>query len=95
MPAAVNMEAWQQMEDTRQDGTIQSINKDRGYGFIIGADGNKYFWHFNSLMDLQLTEIEAGQTVSFILRDTGHPGGPIADRIYTNQQNIINLKENN
>ncbi len=92
MPAAVNMESRQALEATRQDGTIKSVNKDRGYGFITGADGFKYFWHLSSLMDRHLIELKEGDTVSFILRDTGHPGGPVADRIYFNNQNIITIK---
>ncbi len=95
MPQVINIDEWQQMENTRQGGMIDAIVKERGYGFIIGADGNKYFYHLTGLMDCQFTDLLSGDVVTFITRDTGHPGGPIADRIYTNQQNIINLKENN
>ncbi len=92
MPQAVNIDEWQALEDTRQTGQIIHIVNDKGYGFVQAADGKKYFWHLTALMDKQFTELTAGEEISFILRDTGHPGGPVADRIYFNKINIINLK---
>jgi cold shock CspA family protein len=86
---AVDIEAWQELEDTRQDGEIEKIIHNRGYGFLVAEDGRRYFWHLTALMNKQFTDLRIGEAVSFVLRDTGHAGGPIADRIYSQDNNNI------
>ena len=51
-------------------GTIKKI-MDKGFGFITPEDGGKdIFFHSNSLVDVQFTELREGDAVSFEVEDT-------------------------
>jgi len=92
----LSIEKWQELEATRQPGEIDFIRRDKGYGFVSGQDGNRYFWHLSALMDRQFTDLEIGDKITFALLDGGHPGGPAAEAIYfDNDNNNIKRKGEN
>lgn len=47
-------------------GTIKFVNRSRVWGFILGEDGNDYFWHYSDLNGKQSrTRFLKGAKVSF------------------------------
>lgn len=46
-------------------GTVKFFNKEKGFGFIKGDDGQEYFVHQSGLTD----EIQQGDTVEFELQE--------------------------
>ena len=68
-------------------GTIKSITRSRGFGFITGEDGTDYFFHQSELRGgLQFAELTEGQRLTFETRQTDKgpraaevsPAGPSA-----------------
>jgi cold shock CspA family protein len=47
------------------NGTIKSVNMDKGYGFIKGEDGKEYFFHRSALKNCSLGDMEDGREVTF------------------------------
>jgi len=50
-------------------GTVDRIVADEGYGFLIGPNGEEYFFHRSALLDAQWDEITAGVPVWFQAKD--------------------------
>lgn len=50
-------------------GTVLWFSSERGYGFILGEDENKYFLHRSNLVDIHFTPSE-GDEVDFDFEDT-------------------------
>lgn len=60
------------------NGTVKRLVRDKGFGFVAGADGNEYFFH-QSACDGQFDQLQEGQAVIF---NTGQgPKGPRAENI--------------
>ena len=47
------------------NGKIKKLVKDRGFGFITGADGTEYFFHHTALVGTRMDTLEEGDPVSF------------------------------
>ena len=46
-------------------GTVKWFNNKKGYGFIIGEDGNEYFAHFSKIVADGYKSLEQNATVEF------------------------------
>lgn len=46
-------------------GVIQTITKDRGFGFIKCGDSNQLFFHYSKIQDVPFTTLREGQNVRF------------------------------
>ena len=46
------------------DGRIKMYNREKGFGFILGSDGNDYFFHCSYLADFN-DEVNRGAPVTF------------------------------
>lgn len=57
-------------------GTIKSIMRDRGFGFISGQDGKEVFFHRTGLQGLQFDNLQEGAAVEYDLENG--PKGPRA-----------------
>ena len=60
-------------------GTIKRLVGDKGFGFILAADGNEYFFHHSGCRDVAFEELREAQPVTFE-RGQG-PKGPRAENI--------------
>ena len=47
------------------DGTITDLERDRGIGHVLGADGKTYFFHRGMLQDVWFHELSVGAAVTF------------------------------
>jgi cold shock CspA family protein len=48
------------------NGSISKVVLDKGFGFILGADGQSYFFHRSALQDGAVIEdVREGQAVNF------------------------------
>ena len=60
-------------------GTIKRLVTEKGFGFVVGPDGNEYFFHQSACTVTRFDEMREGQTVSF---DVGRgPKGPRAENV--------------
>ena len=63
------------------NGTIKRLVSAKGFGFILGADGNEYFFHNSACSDARFDDLHEGQAVSF---DRGQgPKGPRGENVRT------------
>ena len=46
-------------------GTVKKFDKEKGYGFITGEDGQDYFFHYSQLVRDGFKTAEIGQKVEF------------------------------
>ena len=60
-------------------GTIKTLIRDRGFGFIRAEDGREIFFHRSALVDLQFEQLSEGQQVNFEV-ERG-PKGPRASKV--------------
>jgi len=61
------------------DGTIKSLQADKGFGFIM-AGNTEYFFHRSAVKNRRFDELREGQSVTF--QDTTSAKGPRAEDIY-------------
>jgi len=47
------------------DGTITDLQRDRGTGHLLAADGKTYVFHRGALQDVWFHELQEGAAVSF------------------------------
>ena len=60
-------------------GTIKRLVTDKGFGFVVGPDGNEYFFHQSACLGTPFDGLREGQPVTF---DTGQgPKGPRAENV--------------
>lgn len=60
-------------------GTIKRLVSDKGFGFILAADGKEYFFHNSACTQTRFDDLREGQNVSF---DVGQgPKGPRAENV--------------
>ena len=56
------------------NGTIKRLVSDKGFGFILAADGVEYFFHNSACQQFAFDDLREGQAVTF---DLGRgPKGP-------------------
>jgi cold shock protein len=61
-------------------GTIKKVVADRGFGFIVAADGKEYFFHRSSVeAGLDFDRLVGGESVGFEIEAS--PKGPRAARV--------------
>jgi CspA family cold shock protein len=46
-------------------GTIKTLIRDKGYGFIQTEEGKELFFHRNQLQDVDYSSLEQGQEVEY------------------------------
>lgn len=46
-------------------GTVKWFNRKKGYGFIIGEDGNEYFVHYSKIVGDGYKVLDDDQDVTF------------------------------
>ncbi len=61
-------------------GRIQSLNPQRGYGYIFTSEGREVYFHRNAVMNGDFERLEAGSEVRFHLEETSE--GPRATSVY-------------
>lgn len=54
-------------------GRISALFLDEGYGFIAASDGQEVYFHQNSLLDVDFSQLEVGQEVRFV-EENGNQG---------------------
>lgn len=59
------------------DGTIKTLASDRGFGFIVDADGKEYFFHRSGSDDFD--SLRSGERVTFEVEAS--PRGPRAGKV--------------
>lgn len=52
-------------------GTVKWFDTKKGYGFIVGEDGNDYFVHFTDIIGVGYRVLTEGQTVTFDVATEG------------------------
>jgi cold shock CspA family protein len=61
-------------------GKILRVMGDKGFGFLLGADGTEYFFHRSAFKDNQdFNEVHVGDTVEFT--PTTPAKGPRAEEV--------------
>lgn len=60
-------------------GKVEWFNQKKGYGFIAGSDGKNVFVHYSNILADGYKTLEAGQSVSYDVEQTGK--GPKAINI--------------
>lgn len=74
------------MQDKKQQGTCRWFSKDKGYGFIVSADGKDIFVHYSSIQ----TEVFGRKTlnendkVEFTVKEGGR-GAQAVDVVVVNE----------
>ena len=61
------------------NGTVKRLVSDKGFGFILAADGNEYFFHSSACGPMSFDELREGQAVTFE-RGQG-PKGPRGENV--------------
>jgi CspA family cold shock protein len=61
------------------NGTIKRLVSDKGFGFVLGEDGNEYFFHQSACTSTPFDSMHEGQAVTF-QRGQG-PKGPRAENV--------------
>ena len=63
------------------NGTVKRLVADKGFGFVVVADGQEYFFHQSACTAGAFEDLREGQSVTF---DTGQgPKGPRAENVRT------------
>lgn len=65
-------------QPTQHFGTIKKVVRDKGFGFLQGANGTEYFFHRSACADFE--RVFEGAAVRFVEGQAG-PKGPRADRV--------------
>ena len=51
------------------NGTVKWFNAKKGYGFIVGKDGNEYFVHYSNIIsDKKYKALKNGNDVTFDIK---------------------------
>ena len=61
------------------NGTIKRLVSEKGFGFILGSDGNEYFFHQSACSAVPFESLREGQAVTFE-RGQG-PKGPRGENV--------------
>ena len=60
-------------------GTVKMFNKEKGYGFITGEDGNDVFVHYSGLNMEGFKSLDEGEAVEFEIEESDR--GPRAKNV--------------
>jgi len=61
------------------NGTVKRLVGDKGFGFVLGQDGNEYFFHQSACVGMRFDSLREGQAVTF---EAGQgPKGPRAENV--------------
>jgi len=61
------------------NGTIKRLVSDKGFGFILAADGNEYFFHNSAVAGVAFDDLRENQSVTF---EKGEgPKGPRGENV--------------
>lgn len=61
-------------------GTIKKVDKEKGFGFILGQDKQEYFFHRSAVKNAEFSSLERGQEVTF--EDSEGSKGLRAEDVY-------------
>lgn len=61
------------------NGTIKTLNAERGFGFIRATDGKEYFFHRSGLDGISVHDLAEGDPVTF--EEEASERGPRATKI--------------
>ena len=61
------------------NGTVKRLVGDKGFGFVLGQDGNEYFFHQSACVGMRFDSLREGQAVTF--EDGQGPKGPRAENV--------------
>lgn len=67
-----------------QSGKIKKLVRDRGFGFISGADGREVFFHQSGLVGMSFDSLQEGTEVEFDVEKSDK--GPRAVNVQTTKQ---------
>lgn len=62
-------------------GRIVRLFREQGHGFVATTDGREIYFHENSVVDAQFSDVEEGQTVEVVLVHGESPMGPQATTV--------------
>ena len=71
---------WVQTTGATMTGKIKNLTKEKGFGFILGEDGNEYFFHHTALKNCKMDDLERGREVTF--EETEGTKGPRAEDVF-------------
>ena len=75
-----NANATAKVQGALMTGKIRKLYKDKGFGFIKGANGNDYFFHRTAIKNYSFDDLQEGIEVSF--EETEGQKGLRAEDIY-------------
>jgi len=62
-----------------QNGKVKRLVTEKGFGFVLGQDGQEYFFHQSACVGVKFDNLREGQAVTF---ETGQgPKGPRAENV--------------
>jgi CspA family cold shock protein len=47
------------------NGTVKRLVSEKGFGFVLGQDGNEYFFHQSACVGTRFDSLREGQAVTF------------------------------
>lgn len=68
-----------------EKGTVKWFNARRGYGFILGEDGNDYFVHHSDIKMEGFRSLNTGQAVTFQIGEDDSKGKIAIDVVITTE----------
>ena len=69
-------------EPTPMKGTIKTVQRERGFGFIRGEDGREFFFHHSCVIGARFAELDEGDAVKFAIDASSvSPKGPRAHNV--------------
>ena len=60
----------------KMTGTVKSFDMSKGYGYIETGNGEEVFVHYQSIVNVELKNLVAGERVEFAIKNK--PSGPVA-----------------
>ena len=61
------------------NGKVKRLVTEKGFGFVLGQDGQEYFFHQSACVGVKFDNLREGQAVTF---ETGQgPKGPRAENV--------------
>lgn len=70
---------FQRASSERLEGSIKWFNGTKGFGFIVGDDGEEVFVHFRNIEGVGKRSVKPGQRMSYVVADSDR--GPQAEDV--------------